>query len=491
MAIYTLTPQQLKGAGIYNSFEVPAGGGVPSFNEYSFQFDGVDDYIDCGLNANLSFGNTSSDFPFTFSMWVKVDDLSTSHGLIKRGDFSTTNNREQVFYIASDGSIANQIYSNGQSLNRRGRKTSTGLISPNTWYHIVWTYNGNSDYSGIKIYLDGVRVDNANNGKNTYVAMKNTGFPFKIGEFINGNIDEVAVFNSELSTSDITTIYNSGVPNDISGLSPLSWWRMGEAATFDGIRDWNLVDQGTGGNDAVTQNIAETERVTDVPTASSFTNIKSIELDGIDDFVNCGEVTQIQNTNSLSVSCWFNYKILGASVNGIVSKDSITRSDGNWYISTQNATIRFLLKTANGQDALNSGTISLNSWNNLLCVWNGLTMKIYINGILDNSISLSNATGTLGLRTTDVKIGRRLVGSFADGFFNGGVDEVAVWNSDESANASTIYNSGVPNDISSLSPVSWWRCGDSDISPTLTDNGSGGNDGTMTNFTTFSTDVPT
>jgi len=25
----------------------------------------------------------------------------------------------------------------------------------------------------------------------------------------------------------------------------------------------------------------------------------------------------------------------------------------------------------------------------------------------------------------------------------------------------------------------------------LTDNGSGGNDGTMTNFTTFSTDVPT
>ena len=41
---------------------------------------------------------------------------------------------------------------------------------------------------------------------------------------------------------------------------------MGEAATFDGIRDWDLVDQGTGGNDAVSQNIAESERVTDVPT---------------------------------------------------------------------------------------------------------------------------------------------------------------------------------------------------------------------------------
>jgi hypothetical protein len=30
-----------------------------------------------------------------------------------------------------------------------------------------------------------------------------------------------------------------------------------------------------------------------------------------------------------------------------------------------------------------------------------------------------------------------------------------------------------------------------DTSPTLTDNGSGGNNGTMVNFTTFSTDVPT
>lgn len=220
-----------------------------------------------------------------------------------------------------------------------------------------------------------------------------------------------------------------------------------------------------------------------------FANNYSIELDGLSDYVDCGQVTQIQNTNALSVSCWFNYKTLSSSVNGIVSKDSTIRSDGNWYIATQNSTIRFLLKTANGQDALNSGTISLNSWNHLLCVWNGSTMKIYINGTLNNSISLSNATGTLGLRTSDVLIGRRLIGSASDGFFNGGVDEVAVWNSDQSANASAIGGT-IPTDLSAYNPTSFWRCGDGDTAPTLTDNGSGGNDGTMTNFSTFSTDVP-
>ena len=233
----------------------------PFTNTKSIVLDGIDDYIDCGLNANLSFGNTSSDFAFTFSMWVKVDDLTTGHGLIERGDFSTTNNREQVFYISSDGSMANYIYSNGQALNRRGRKTSAGIISPNTWYHIVLTYNGQGGTNasnGIKIYLDGNRVDNVDNQKNSYGAMKNTNTPFKIGEFINGNMDEVSVFSSELSQSDITTIYNGGEPNDISSLNPLSWWRCGDGDTAP-----TLTDNGSGGNDGTMTNF--TTFSTDVP----------------------------------------------------------------------------------------------------------------------------------------------------------------------------------------------------------------------------------
>ena len=68
-----------KKLGITGGTEIslPTGSSFASIN--SFIFDGNSDYVDCGLNANLSFGNTSSDFPFTFSMWVKVDDLSTGH----------------------------------------------------------------------------------------------------------------------------------------------------------------------------------------------------------------------------------------------------------------------------------------------------------------------------------------------------------------------------------------------------------------------------
>ena len=143
---------------------------------------------------------------------------------------------------------------------------ATTTTNDGQWHH----YLGVNDGTNLKIYIDGV-LDNSNtNGSNGTLLNANgrIGARWNNLNLFSGLIDEVAIFNSELSASDITTIYNSGIPNNLNDLStpPLSWWRMGEDATFDGIRDWNLVDQGTGGNDAVTQNIAETERVTDVPT---------------------------------------------------------------------------------------------------------------------------------------------------------------------------------------------------------------------------------
>ena len=49
---------------------------------------------------------------------------------------------------------------------------------------------------------------------------------------MNGSIDEVAIWNSALSSAAVTEIYNSGVPNDLDSLSnasdPTVWYRMGE-----------------------------------------------------------------------------------------------------------------------------------------------------------------------------------------------------------------------------------------------------------------------
>lgn len=54
---------------------------------------------------------------------------------------------------------------------------------------------------------------------------------------------------------------------------------------------------------------------------------------------------------------------------------------------------------------------------------------------------------------------------------NSKVDELAVWGSDQSDNVLAIYNSGIAHSLEQLDspPLSWWRFGDDDIAPTLSD----------------------
>ena len=117
--------------------------------------------------------------------------------------------------------------------------------------------------------------------------------------------------------------------------------------------------------------------------------------------------------------------------------------------------------------------------------------NIYLNGSLDKTGTtfINAATGTV-----KVFIGKKSYdGNHVDGF----IDEVAIFNSALSAtDAANIYNSGVPIDLGSnglnLSPVGWWRMGDTEggMSTTITDQGSGGNNVSFVNNPTFSEIVP-
>ena len=70
------------------------------------------------------------------------------------------------------------------------------------------------------------------------------------------------------------------------------------------------------------------------------------------------------------------------------------------------------------------------------------------------------------------------------------MDEFAIWSSALTAsNVTTLYNSGVPNDISSLSPVLWYRF-EEGSGTSVADSGSGSLTGTLVNGAAFSTDVP-
>jgi len=224
---------------------------------------------------------------------------------------------------------------------------------------------------------------------------------------------------------------------------------------------------------------------------AGFSNTYSVDFDGTNDYVSTG--LDVGGASALTVSAW-------------VKHDSVANASiVSQYVGSGNRAFRLSMYPTTASwaglrlDAYNSsntnfGTnyllnpvISAGVWYHAAFVFTGSAITVYYNGNASPTVSM---TGVLDSVTRNVDIGSS--GGSSE-FMNGKIDEVGIWTSALSASDITdIYNSGVPADISSYSPVGWWRMGDDDSGSgtTITDQGSGGNDGTLVNGPTFSTDVP-
>jgi hypothetical protein len=197
----------------------PGGGDTP-FDQYSVSFDGTDDY----LTANDSNLATSGDC--TISLWFNSASLPGSGASDYM--FSLTDARSAgkdraigIRGTGSDAQIVANTYASGWNLPF----TNTS-ISASTWYHVAVIFTTNN----AQVYFNGADKGSKtlNAGSITYTKTVIGGMLYSSANHFNGKIDEVSVFHSALSSSDITTIYNSGVPADISSLSPKGWWRNGD-----------------------------------------------------------------------------------------------------------------------------------------------------------------------------------------------------------------------------------------------------------------------
>lgn len=223
-------------------------------NTYSLGFDATNEYLDLGGTGGTTFFDSTN--PFSISAWVKITSYSPSYqGLCI---LKTDQSDGWILGMASGQSSYNGVWF-GSSSNFVGRTTDSQSIADSfvgVWKHVVVTYDGvsRSTASSFKLYIDGVAQSLVNSGN--FGACSNHS---RIGEGnvpsavrVNGLVDEVSMFTSELDSSQISGIYNSGVGGvDLSSLSPFGWWRMGDNDSGTGT---TVTDQGSGGNDGTLTN---------------------------------------------------------------------------------------------------------------------------------------------------------------------------------------------------------------------------------------------
>ena len=232
-----------------------------------------------------------------------------------------------------------------------------------------------------------------------------------------------------------------------------------------------------------------------------FENTLSTSFNGVDETIRFGNA--FSYTNNLSVFCWISTGNL-ASNTALFSKWNAGITQRSWAIwLTAGGKLRVAVSadggTTNQKDYTNNaaGTVENNGWHLVGFTFASNVLKLYVDGAeVTTSKGSDPIVNSIHAGTTDIWMGKDR--NFSYSYFPGSVDETSVWTGTvlSGADVTTLYNGGLPTDLSGLSLDGtlshWWRLGDGDDATTAYDQVASA-DGTLFNMdaSNYTTDVPT
>jgi len=205
-------------------------------NTYSMAFDGTN-YFDLGNVSSLNFERTDA---FSISAWVKRVGSGTTQFIFSKATNSSPYTGYSIYINPS-----NQIASNINISYASNHLSVNGNSTLNTsWNHVCVTYDGSSNASGIKLYVNGSKETTSSTGQASITGTLSNSYPVNIAArnssdlFFNGQIDEVAIFDTALTADQIKfdlykptsegTNQTADVVNNLNLPTPVAWYRMGD-----------------------------------------------------------------------------------------------------------------------------------------------------------------------------------------------------------------------------------------------------------------------
>ena len=201
----------------------------PLVNTYSLDFDGSNDYVDIGDSDDLIVGTN-----VTISTWFKNSSGGMAYIFQSRRGASSSNLSLGINFDAGVNELAGYV---GFVMYNGSGHTVTVTdenIDDGAWHHLAVTISDGAQ----KLYLDGSEVASSTAAFPNDASADHSLIGSNSGSnrFMNGNIDEVALWNVVLDADAITAIYNSGKPTNLSSDSGdydnssnlQGYWRMGD-----------------------------------------------------------------------------------------------------------------------------------------------------------------------------------------------------------------------------------------------------------------------
>lgn len=397
----------------------PTGGSIGKYGNGA-----IYDYVDNYISINNSTVYAPLNEPFSASAWVYLNSFSDNYPTILRLRSDDT----QPWFIIFSNQTSYLGVSIGNQANFAGIKTDVAAASlTGKWLHVVATYNGkgSSNINNFKIYLDGTLLTNSASG--TYASHSQaTSIGYNSsGNRWNGYIDEVRVYNRELTNDDVKNLY-SWAPG------PVGHWKMDE-----GIGQ--TIYDTSGNNNSLTLG-ASTATGTDDPSWVTGKFGKALQFDGNNDYAFVGDsgTSALDMSGNMTITTWF-YKNQDTDTNSwadLVTKSDTSAFDTNYWFQIHDVSdvefLDFYFSNDNGSyEVRGTQPIQLNTWHHAAVVYNDAanTIQFYLDGVPQSgsNVEVFGTNGHLeSLRTNNEDL--RVGSTYANQQFPGAIDDVKIYN---------------------------------------------------------------
>lgn len=365
--------------------------------DWAVSFDGTDDVVTIPHSAALDITGAC-----TFALWLKPSAASEDGYVLAKTSTATDG-----FHVYWEGSA--------DRISFGGVNSSTVFVDTG-WIHVCVTVTSGG---AISFYRNGSPAGtgsaSAPSSNATDVTIGNRAGGASAAALFSGLIKDVRIYNTVLPAASIHKLARGVEPDE----TPVAQWRLNEGT-------------GTTANDSIGSNHGT---LTNGPTWSGdvpqwfrqvIESSQSLNLDGVDDYVDTGNLPSLQITGPLTLSYWFK-RSAGTNVDvGKWKNAGNLRSFDLEIFSGDN--LVYWLVSANGTaiDAVfTSSALTDTGWHELVGVFfPSTTLGVYLDGA-PLSGSLSGAIPASLYNTSQpFEIGRIQGGS--DRYTTASLDEIRV-----------------------------------------------------------------
>jgi hypothetical protein len=432
----------------------------PKIGTHTSDFDGVNDYASASVDLNLD-----ENMQYTIAFWFNPEEYA--------GDylFSLVGEIGYLEFYSQSGTYFCVIQDDGDYTN------CFQIPALNQWYHLAVTYSSAME---IRIYLNNVEVawESVGISLNPGPSTVNLGRSFGGGNYFEGKIDDLAIWNKQLTSAEIQTLFSrqsakySGqiTSRVMDSSSPIAWdglkWLttlpFGKELTGDANNSGTITSSDSETSINYSSLVGSTGSVSDnnlmsglialfhldsvvedlsklnfslqgdaAVSTNAILGLRSMSFDGVGDFLEQPSSTPdlgVLTGVPFSFSAWIYLKSWAAAGNPNYETSSIIgkhASDNHYSFQVQNKRVSF----SHGSTFYSSNILSdsyLGRWVHVaLITESNNNMTFYVDGIAHGSASFS---GTFDQPSVPMMIGatRNDSGNY-NSFFNGNIDEIAIW----------------------------------------------------------------